>query len=187
MHYEDDKYYHIYNRGAHQSLIFFSPENYRYCLRLLQKYKLKYRVAIVAYCLMPNHYHLVLRQSPEGSISNFLRTVFNAYAQAVNRRSGKSGTLFQGRPKARIIDSDAYALQVVRYIHLNPVIAKIVTAPESWQFSDYQAWIGATSSSLTDLSLRNAYFRDQKEYRDFVEAYKEESDTKIILKCIFEE
>jgi REP element-mobilizing transposase RayT len=184
MQYHDEKLYHIFNRGAHQSLIFYSRGNYSYCLSLLQKYKEKYKVAIVAYCLMPNHYHLVLKQLPRGSISRYLQTVFNAYTQAVNRQKGKSGTLFQGRAKARIIESDHYALQVIRYVHLNPVAARKVETAEEWEFSDYGEWIGMKDCCLSDLDFRDSYFPHADEYRLFVEAYKEEKDRESILKSM---
>ena len=112
MNYADEGYYHIFNRGAHKSRIFFLEENYRHCLRLLRKHSSQYAVSFLAYCLMPNHYHLVCRQQAGGSPSKFLQTTFNAYSQAVNKQQGHSGTLFEGRAQAKHIDSDSYVLHV---------------------------------------------------------------------------
>jgi hypothetical protein len=127
---------------------------------------------------MPNHYHLLLRQAPDGSIQHLTQTVFNAYSQAVNKELNHSGTLFQGRSKSIHIQSDSYAIQLARYIHLNPVSAKLTAKPEEWEFSDYREWISESSSN--DLGpftvLRDCYFEGGKGYRAFVEAYREEKD-----------
>jgi len=106
MKYEDNKYYHVYNRGTNKGTLFYNNENYLYCLKLIEKYRSKYDITIVAYCLMPNHYHFVLRQNENGSISRFLQTTFNAYSQAINKELQRSGTLFESRAKGILIDSD---------------------------------------------------------------------------------
>lgn len=168
MKYVPDKYYHAYNRGAHQEKIFFQKKNYSYLVGLFSKYFMKYRVTVACYCLMPNHYHLILRQNDEGSIGMFLKTVFNTYTQAINNKYGKSGTLFQGQVHVKNLDSDSYLLQAIRYIHINPCIAGLVRSPEEWEFSDYLEWIGLKKSVLMEQSLRAAYFRTPLDYRSFV-------------------
>jgi putative transposase len=130
MKYQNDTYYHIYNRGANKEDIFFEEENYRYLLSLISKYSLQYKITIAAYCLMPNHYHIIAGQQLSGSLGSFLRTTFNAYTQAINNRFNRSGTLFQSQVKVKEITSDGYCLQVIRYVHLNPVTAKMVSSAE---------------------------------------------------------
>ena len=106
MKYEGNKYYHVYNRGANKQDIFRGRGDYELCLHLFGKYLSQYRVSIMAYCLMPNHYHLLLRQNEGGSISRFVQTVFNAYTQAINLSTGHSGTLFlRGRIGERPLES----------------------------------------------------------------------------------
>lgn len=166
--YLDQETYHVYNRGAHRFPIFLCDENYYYCLRLLFKYATRYMVAVLGYCLMPNHFHLLLWQKTGGSISRFIQATFNAYSQAINKRTGHSGTLFQGKAKGLRVDSDHYALEVIRYIHLNPVAAGFVSDPADWEFSDYIQWISGMSDGLTDLSLRKEYFDSGKDYARFV-------------------
>ena len=171
MKYEDDKYYHVYNRGANRQDIFRGRGDYGLCLHLFRKYLSQYRVSIMAYCLMPNHYHLLLRQNDGGSISRFLQTVFNAYTQAINVSTGHSGTLFQGRAKGLEITSDEYAARLARYIHYNPVAAGMVLKPETWEYSDYRDWSGIRKADLSDLTLRDRYCENPLEYRSLMDEY----------------
>jgi REP element-mobilizing transposase RayT len=145
MKYLDDHFYHVFNRGSRSEEIFFSDANYQYFLRLIAKNASTHLVYIVAYCLMPNHYHLVLQQKVTGSISKLIQSVMTSYVQAINKKYNTNGSLFQGKAKSKLIDSDEYVLQVIRYIHLNPVSAKLVQAPEDWPFSDYRKWIEHTN------------------------------------------
>jgi len=176
MKYTDNEIYHVYNRGAHKAPIFFLRDNYQYCLKLIQKYSELNGVGILAYCLMPNHFHLLLEQQSGGSISKFVQTTFNAYTQAVNKQQNHNGTLFQGKAKGRYIDSEEYALRIVRYLHINPVEAKLVVKPEEWEFSDYQVWIGTESNAVTNLWLRDAYFTTGKDYQMYIEQYFSEKE-----------
>lgn len=174
--YVNQPIYHVYNRGAHKARIFADNDDYRRLLGLLEKYAKKYTVTVVAYCLMPNHYHLVLRQGFQGSISGFLKTTFNAYTQAINTLRNHSGTLFQGNAKGIPVDTDEYAMQLIRYIHLNPVMAKLVSHPEKWEFSDYREWIDLRKGSLFDPAFRLGYFPTGEDYKEFVKNYQEETD-----------
>lgn len=98
-------YYHIYNRGNNGNRIFFSSDHYLHCLKLLKRYAQKYQITIIAYCLMPNHYHLLVRQDSETAVSHFISVLFNAYVQAVNRGNGRSGSLF-GERDGKLIDQE---------------------------------------------------------------------------------
>ena len=164
-------YYHIYNRGANRENIFFRQDNYTYFLRLVKKYSLKYQIAIIAYCLMPNHYHFLLRQDGEAQISQFIGVLFNAYAQALNRQNGRSGALFEGRFKDVHVDDDAYLLHLCRYIHGNPVKAGLVMLPEHWAFSNYMEWIGERPGKLVDAAFVDAFFPRRVDYQEFVLDY----------------
>ena len=139
--YLDNNIYHIYNRGAHRLNIYQSEFQYNYFLQLLEKYKTKYRIDILAYCLMPNHYHLLLKQKENGSISRLIQTIWNAYVQAFNIMEDHSGTIFQGAVKGITVESDEYLSQLISYIHNNPVASGLVKRPELWNFSDYREWI----------------------------------------------
>ena len=166
--------YHIYNRGAGRGLIFFNDDNYRYCLRLIKRYRARYGVTVVAYCLMPNHYHFLLRQDKDAPLSRFISTLFNAYVQAVNRQQGRSGTLFAGRFRHAWVDRDEYLVHLCRYIHLNPVEAGLVVRPEEWLYSNYLEWIGWRNGTIKDDAFMRAWFQTPDIYQVFVEDHSEE-------------
>jgi|SRR3990172_631150 len=182
----DGESYHVYNRGAHKERLFLHPDNYQYCLRLLHKYVERYLVSLIAYCLMPNHYHLVLRQEMGGSISRCIQTLFNAYTQGFNKVTGHKGTLFQGEAKRALVESDQQLLHLIRYIHLNPVAAGIVERPEEWRFSDYPEWIGF-GARKSIIQVRAEYFADGRSYSEFVRGYLQERDKPRITKYLFDE
>jgi REP element-mobilizing transposase RayT len=178
MKYEDEKYYHVFNRGANKETIFFSNSNYRYCLSLLEKYSEEYHVNIAAYCLMFNHYHLLLQQKMNGSIHRFLQTTFNAYSQAINKEFKRVGTLFQGRPKSKEIDDDEYLAQICRYIHLNPVSAGLVKDPIDWKFSDCSKWL---RNETIYSSFNSPFFADANSYREYLSEEIAQKKTKKII------
>ena len=180
-------YFHIYNRGANQDLIFFNPDNFLYCLQLLGKYKIKYKISIIGYCLMPNHYHLLIRQDASNGISEFMRDVFNSYVQAVNLQQRRKGTLFQGRFRHIQIEKDEHILHLCRYIHLNPVKAGLTKLPEEWLYSNYLDWIGERKGILTDRSFMKDNFGNSTNYREFVMDYLQEKKAeKIIAKYMLD-
>ena len=164
-----DNYYHVFNRGISSGDIFFSKDNYYYCLRLLKTYTARYSIRVIAYCLMPNHYHLLLLQEGEQLISQYIQTVFNAYVQGLNRRIKRKGPLFEGRFKHVLVDKEEYLIHLCRYIHLNPVKAKLVRRPEEWIFSDYHEWIDHSKKSSKKELFIMEHFRNKDEYRLFVE------------------
>ena len=89
-------YYHVYNRGVDRGDIFFSPENHTY-LRLLQKNRDRYAVTVVAYCLLPNHYHLLLKPTQDDNLPLFVKSTFGSYSQGVNEQQSRVGPLIPGR------------------------------------------------------------------------------------------
>ena len=185
MQYRDGCYYHVYNRGSRKGKVFLSKENYDYFLRLVKANSDKYSTSIIAYCLMPNHYHLLLFQREGGSISKTLQTTLNSYVQAVNKRYRFSGSLFQGKVKSILVETDKYLVHLVRYIHLNPVKAKLVLLPIQWEHSDYSRWVEdcnpSDSLTLSDgfLGLRDSYFGRGTNYQEFVEGYDDKADANL--------
>ncbi len=97
-------YYHIYNRGAHKIIIFRNDRDYIFLLKLLKEQAKKCDITVIAYCLMDNHYHFILRQNGDVEVSQFMQAIFNIYTKAFNTTYELSGTLFEGLYKAIFID-----------------------------------------------------------------------------------
>jgi REP element-mobilizing transposase RayT len=164
-------YYHIYNRGAIRQSIFREDRNYAYLLRLMKQVAAECKVAIIAYCLLPNHYHWLVRQDGDTSAGVLPKRVFGSYSQAFNRAYNGSGTLFQGPYCATLVDSDAYLLHICRYIHGNAVKHGIAATPEAWPYSNYHEWIGLRSGTLVDLQFISDNFGTPQQYQAFVHEY----------------
>jgi len=188
------EYYHTYNRGNNQQNIFFERENYLFFLRRMRKYLLPNGIVIVAYCLMPNHYHLVvgvkqtsevLETSEVSDVSAGMMQLSVSYTKSINKRYQRSGVLFQGPFQAVHVDRNEYLLHLSRYIHLNPVTAGLVEMPEDWEFSSYREYIGLRNGTLPEPEIVLSQFSTkdlrgfpnlggltaQNAYQEFVEAY----------------
>ena len=168
-------FYHVYNRGVDKGAIFFSEENYLYFLRLLKKNLERYAVNVVAYCLMPNHFHFLLSPVLDDNISRFMKSLLGSYSQALNKQRQRSGPLFQGRFQSILVDRGEYIIHLARYIHLNPVKAGLVSSLDEWCYSNYLDVIGLRSGKLKDASLVPERFASGDDYRKFVEEYWEET------------
>lgn len=123
-----DRFYHIYNRGNNREDLFFEEKNYSYFLHLLQRH-ISPVAQVFAYCLLKNHFHLVVRthdEVEELKISKAFSNLFNAYAKAINKAYNRRGSLFQDRFKRILIDDERYLLNLIVYIHQNPQNHKIV-------------------------------------------------------------
>jgi REP element-mobilizing transposase RayT len=162
-------YYHVFNQGVDKRNIFINAENYNFLLRKFKANLLKYSVTMIAYCLMPNHYHLLLRPELDGVLSQFIQTVFNGYVQAFNVQEKRSGTLFEGRAKIKFIHQNEYFLHISRYIHLNPVRAGLVAKPEDWPYSNYLEFIGLRKGTLFSPDFVTENFDSPQNYQAFVE------------------
>ncbi len=177
-------FYHIYNRGNNREPIFMEHENYLFFLRQLRKYFISDKIEIIAYCLMPNHYHMLIRLLAD-NVSGVLQAFTLSYVKAINKRYGRVGSLFQGPFQSRHVDKNEYLLHLSRYIHANPVTAKLVGKPEDWEFSSYRDYVGLRNESF----IRPEFILEQygvERYREFVEAYQP-TDTKSIQHLLFDE
>jgi REP element-mobilizing transposase RayT len=160
-------YYHFFNRGCNREPIFFSDDNYLHLLHLIHRF-LPPSVSVVAYCLMSNHYHMLLKSMDSGSCSRFLQSTFSAYTQAVNRQRKRHGTLFERRAKGILVDDEKYAIYLCRYIHLNPVVARIAPSPLDWPYSNYAEFVGKRQGTLFDRQFVEAHCGNAAAYEGFV-------------------
>jgi REP element-mobilizing transposase RayT len=158
-------YYHIYNRGVSKSTLFREPTNFLYTIKKIQKYRLEHQVSVIAYCLLPNHYHLLLRQDGEKSAGNLPQSVFNSYSKAYNLKYSHSGTLFEGRFRAKPVQTTSHLLHLCRYIHGNPVKDGLVTDPADWPWSNYLDWIGERNGTLVDREFIQTQFGSAADYQ----------------------
>lgn len=134
-------FYHVTTRGNERKVVYKSKRDREKFLECLETATERYHAVIHAYCLMDNHYHLLL-ETPVGNLSQIMHHVNGAYTTYFNVKRARSGHLFQGRFKAILVEKDEYAKELSRYIHLNPVRAKIVQAPEQYAWSSYHFYIG---------------------------------------------
>lgn len=138
----EDAYYHVMNRGRNRQWIFPGLAYFEDYLRCLEEAHKRFGIEIHAYCLMENHYHLLIK-TPQGNLSRAMRHIDGVYTQRHNRRKKTDGSLFRGRYKAIVIDAESYLLQVSRYIHRNPIeLPKpLVKDLEDYPWSSYGAYI----------------------------------------------
>lgn len=175
-------YYHIYNRGAHRLEIFRTDADYLFLLKLLRKQSLKYNISILAYCLMSNHYHFLLRQNGDLPVSDFMQAVFNVYSKAFNTKHKHSGTLFEGPFKAIWVDKPEYLFHLCRYIHRNPMDAGLVPDPADWQYSNYLEFVGKRAGVLVDREFVHENFGVAADYETFVMDYAPPEKTEKVLR-----
>lgn len=171
----DGAVYHVTSRGNERRPVFRDDSDRKAFLNILTQVNRRFHWLCHAYCLMGNHYHLVI-ETPEGNLSKGMRALNGIYTQGFNKRHRRVGHLFQGRYKAILVDKDSYLLEVCRYVVLNPVRAKMVRKPEDWLWSSYRATAGRIQapSNLTVDWLLGQFGRSLKdarrEYREFVRA-----------------
>ena len=171
----DGAVYHVTSRGNEKRPIYKDDKDCLTFLNILQQVNTRYNWLCHAYCLMNNHYHLVI-ETPDGNLSKVMRQLNGVYTQAFNRRHKRVGHLFQGRYKAILIQKESHLLEVCRYVVLNPVRARIVERPEQWKWSSYRAtseqW--KTHPSLKTDWVLGQFGRRRREaennYREFVKA-----------------
>lgn len=165
MHYETEGTYHIFNRS--NEILFYNDDNYIFFIDKIRNYILPY-ADILAYCLMPNHYHLMLTIKQEGTqiipnkgngkmqrIADAIGILNSSYTQAVNKKLGRRGFLFAHATKSKMINNsmDNYGIHCFMYIHQNPILARLVDKIEDWKYSSFPDYIGIRNGTLPNQEL----------------------------------
>jgi putative transposase len=198
MHFTPGEFYHVYNRGNNKQRIFFNEGNYLFFLKKVE-IQLKPVSEIVAHCLMPNHFHFLL-QANENSINERktfgdkpmqelayrIGILLSSYSQAINKRYKTTGSLFQQKTKAKILNEDnscsrvSYLENCFRYIHQNPLVAGLVTDLSDWPYSSYPDYAGLRNNSLCNKEIFFRHTGFQQE--DIIRICSTGMDEKIIGK-----
>lgn len=182
--------HHIVQRGHNRQPVFIEAKDYRYYLENMQEAKSKFDIRIYAYCLMTNHVHLIVE--PGGnveSVSMLIRSLAARQTRYINRLEQRSGTLWEGRFKSSLIDTDAYLLACFRYIELNPVRAAIVDSPSRFRWSSYRGHAGMEVDPLLDehavySELGRTAMEREKEYRTFVNRGIDQVELRVIREAV---
>ncbi|MDB4303544.1 transposase, partial [Desulfosarcina sp.] len=135
-------WYHVMNRGRRGEQVFKSKDDYECFIAILHEALELFALRVSAYCLMQNHYHLLV-QTPDANLDRCMRHINGVYTQRYNSAHGLDGPLFRGRYKAIVVGEDSYLLQLVRYIHRNPVRAGIVEKPEQYRWSSHKGYLSS--------------------------------------------
>jgi putative transposase len=140
--------YHVLNRGNGRATVFHKPEDYEAFLRLIPLANERLPMRVLAYCLMPNHFHLVLRPREDGDLGRWMQWLMTSHVRRHHRHFGTSGHLWQGRFKAFPIQRDEHLLAVIRYSERNPLRAKLVDAAEDWRWSSLRERLSKETSEI---------------------------------------
>jgi len=184
--FEPGKFFHVYNRGNNKEVLFVDTENYNFFLEKV-KLHLSPIAYFYAYCLMPNHFHLLVRIKEEHEIpqkyidksyknlSFPFSNLFNSYTKAFNRRQNRIGKLFSQLFKKINIDSDEYLTTIVQYIHRNPIHHNYVSNINSWEHSSYHALLSEGDTKLNRIEVLDWFGGKQKfidSHQEMVDYYK---------------
>ncbi len=161
---------HIIQRGVNRCAIFVDDVDRRHYYDLLCEAARSYGIAVHAYVFMGNHLHLLLTSSQPGALSLAMRNTGQCYVQSFNRRHRRSGTLWQGRFKSCLVDTERYLMTLYRYIELNPVRAAMVDRPEAHRWSSVHANLGVLSDPL--VTPHSQYLALDQDASIRVEAYR---------------
>jgi putative transposase len=178
--FEDGAFYHVYNRGNHKQQIFFEKRDYERFLEKAKLYQEKYPLKIIAYCLMPNHFHFLVQQLAPNALSQFFSDLCNSHSRYFNIKYEAVGHLYQGRFKAKKVEKDEYLIYLSAYIHLNPVDLfaflpkdELMTQLRLYHWSSLAIFLSKINDDLVDPSPVLNFFLSQitnTSYQDFIKA-----------------
>lgn len=182
--------HHVVQRGHDHNAVFVETGDYEYYLDNLIEWKTRYNVAVYAYCLMTNHVHLILDPRTDGSaISSLMRRLSARQGRRVNRLERRIGTLWSGRFKCSVIDTDEYLMACLRYVELNPVRAGMARRPEDYRWSSYTQQAGLCDDIWIDTHPlarhpESTLAKSRRAYREFVKAGVPADEIALIRKAV---
>ena len=155
--------YHIYNRGNNRRMIFYNRDNYIFFRDKIKKHLIT-NCNLLCYCLMPNHFHLMVYINNDFNQKNFsegLKIVLGSYSKAVNKINSNTGSIFQQNTKIKLLTSYRnynYAFICFNYIHQNPIRAGLVNKMEDWEFSSFREYMGLRHNKICNIKLAKMLF-----------------------------
>lgn len=163
-----DSFYHFYNRSNNRELLFKERDNYIYFLRKY-RFHLDEHLETIAYCLMPTHFHFLIKIISEDipELKSKVGTLQSSYTRGINKRFRRQGSLFQKHAKLKLVDDQNYFVNLVTYIHQNPLRANLVGKQEDWEFSSFQDYTDLRKGSLPSKKLILSKFESPKSYYNF--------------------
>lgn len=182
--------HHIVQRGHDRQRVFASSCDYQYYLKNLETLSTELQIRVYSFCLMTNHVHLLMEPSQSGAtLSRMMKVLAARQTRHVNRIAHRTGTLWEGRFKCSIVETDRYLLACMRYIDLNPVKAAIVEQPDDYEWSSYHAIVRAQKPTFLSFHpILKSLGRDSHDwrtaYKDFVCAEVSDSETKLIRTAV---
>ncbi len=138
----DNLLYHVINRGNGRQEVFHKDSDYEAFIHLMKQSKDRYSVKVFAYCLMPNHFHMVLMPGKGEDLSKYMQWLMTSHVRRYHSHYGSSGHVWQGRFKSFLVQRDSYLLMVLRYVEANPVRAGLVLSAKEWLWSSHKARLG---------------------------------------------
>lgn len=180
--------YHVYNRGTEKRTIYESTRDYQRFIKSMSYYRIqgpkpkfslffyprakkidfsKKIITILAYCLMPNHFHLLVKQEVDGGITEFVSKLSNSYTKYYNTKHKRIGPLFQGEFKSVLVESDEQLVHVSRYIHLNPLVSYLTKNLDSYTWSSYNEYINNAPKYCSTSEIMG-FFKNPEDYIQFI-------------------
>jgi len=180
-----DFLYHVVQRGNNKNPIFFQDRDYLFFLNVLKEAKSKHPCFIFAYCLMTNHFHLIIQPKEKENVSLLLKLLGGKYARYINKVYDRTGTLWEGRFKCSLIDKERYFWACLRYVDTNPIRAGLVKSPEAYPWSSCIFRLMGKNNSILDLDplyedLGRNLLERQLNYRRFIESATGQSEYQLI-------
>ena len=129
----------------------------------------KYKIKILSYCLMPNHFHIFLKQTTDNfPASLFISSLLNSYVKSINKKYKHSGTLFESKTKSKQVDDETYFVWIIKYILENPVHAHLAENIDDWEFSNAKDLLGKRNGNLTDVKYVTSFFQSKESMIKFL-------------------
>ena len=200
--YENEGIYHVFNRGVEKRVVFTEQRDYQRFLDILLYYQQApgytqsfahvidfeptnrvrpFRAELLAYTFMPNHFHLLLRQTMDGGISSLMSKTLNSYTKYFNTKYQRVGHLFQGKFQIVPVTKDEQLMHVLRYILLNPYVAGLTTDPLSYPYSSLRELLGEKDTSWCDTQFIANFFPGPSDLKRFVLDYAEEARVRELI------